>query len=110
MPHTDIADDIESRSQTASRSGVSRLQQLVGDLRECAYNDHRLLIPPAFGNFNQPPDRCGVFHGRTSKLHHHQIVALLEPALPFAHCATPFPKYSPQRKTHRQIASGGGFG
>jgi hypothetical protein len=91
------------------RRCLAGLKQLVRDSRERADHDYQLLFQPALYDFNQASDRYRILNRGASKLHHHYIIALLKSALSLcAHMS--FFSLWPQRKTHRQIASGGGFG
>jgi hypothetical protein len=108
MPHIDVPHRGESFAQMAVRCRVSRFQQLVGDLRESADHDHWLRILSALHDAGEAADRRRILHRRATELHHDHIVVSLKPALSLlsAHIAS----LLWQRKTHRQIASGGGFG
>src|SRR5579862_1916170 len=85
VPHVDIPHGSESRPEVTFRSSVSRIQQLIGDFGQCAHYYDGLRSPPALHDANQPLDGGRVLYRRASKLHHQQIVALLESALSLAH-------------------------
>ena len=112
MPHINVPHRGESSAQMAVRRGLLRFQQLVGDSRQRADHDHCLRILSTLYYADETADRGSVFHRRAAELHHHHIVVSLESALSrsSAHIALSVRFVFAQRKTHRQIASGGGFG
>jgi hypothetical protein len=84
---------------------------LICDSRQRAHYNHRLLIlATALADGDQAPNGSLIFHRGASELHDHNVVILIESALSLAHGIQLHSEVLAQRKTHRQIASGGGFG
>jgi hypothetical protein len=66
-----------------SASGrVSRFQQLIGHSGQRTDHDHRLRAESAPHDTDEPADRGGILYRRAAELHHHQLIASLESALP----------------------------
>jgi hypothetical protein len=91
--------------------GVSRFLKLVRDAREGADHDHRLCMKPSANNSNQALDGIGIFYRRAPKLQHHEIFSRFKSASlrQFGHKVNSNPEICGHKKTHRQVASGGGF-
>src|SRR5579871_3798578 len=94
------------------RRRSSCIQQLVGNPRQLADHDHRLNALVTTHNLDKPLDGSGILDRGATELHDNNLVVLLESAgLRFStHRFSSISSISAKRKTHRQIAPGGGFG
>jgi hypothetical protein len=106
--------EVSCRLKLAARSRLTRLQQLVGDVRERAHHHHGLASQPLPDNLGGAANGGGVFNGGAAKLQDDGLLGgLARASCWFSDCFTHRNVSCSQlcgknEKTHRHSPSGGG--
>src|SRR6266849_1653940 len=111
MPNVKVPRHRQGGAEMSTGCGVSRFLKLIRHARKGADHDHRLCMKPSTNDFNQAANGIGVFYRRTAKLQNHEIFSRFKSASlrQFGHKVNSDPEICGHKKTHRQLASGGGF-
>src|SRR5690349_414465 len=110
MANIDVANGGERPAEVSTGGRISGLLQLVSNLSQRADDHDGLADEPASHNSDEAANGGGILHRRATKFHHHNLLALFEPALSLkaAHVVRSVPqKLGTKKPTARSLLAVG---